>query len=100
MMDEDYEKQKEEILERLEEIYNFGSIEDYVSLDLILDPDSSYSENIKHLQDYLSDELLASVRGPEIEKNIGNEYFIKLKEDVNSGEFERNMNKKTAEVDI
>gem|GEM_PF-3503773 len=99
-MDEDYEKQKEEILERLEEIYNFGSIEDYVSLDLILDPDSSYSENIKHLQDYLSDELLASVRGPEIEKNIGNEYFIKLKEDVNSGEFERNMNKKTAEVDI
>jgi hypothetical protein len=96
MMDEDYEKQKEEILERLEEIYNFGSIEDYVSLDLILDPDSSYSENIKHLQDYLSDELLASVRGPEIEKNIGNEYFIKLKEDVNSGEFERNMNKKNS----
>ncbi|MEM0493462.1 MAG: hypothetical protein QXS02_05885 [Candidatus Thermoplasmatota archaeon] len=93
VMSEDFEKQKEEIIQRLEEIYNFGCIEDYVSLDIILDPNSSYDDNIKYLQDYLSEELLPSIRGHEIEKLIGNEYFIRLKEDVNSGEFEKQMSK-------
>ncbi len=88
------EKQKEKILQKLDELYGFGCIEDFVSLDLVLDAQLTYSKNVKLLKDYLSDELMVSVRGPEIERIIGNEFYLLLKEHLSSDEFEHLMNEK------
>ena len=85
------EKQKERIIQKLDEIYGFGFIEDFISLDLILGPRFSYTKNVKLLKEYLSEDLMISVRGPDMEKIMGNEYFLRLKEDISCDEFERFM---------
>ena len=93
MKETNLKKQKEKILQRLEKIYGFTFIEDFISLEEILDNHLSYGENIVLLKNYLADELLISEYSKEISRAIGNERFLKLKEDLILDEFERLMTK-------
>ena len=85
------EEQKEKILQKLDDAYGFGFIQEFGSLDVILDSDLPYNENVRLLRDYLSEELLITEHGKEIARVIGNDRYIVLKEDLAYGEFERLM---------
>ena len=87
----DVEKQRKEIIEKLDELYGFDFIEDFVSLEEILDRNLSYDENILILKQYLLEELLISGHAQEIARRIGNEAFLKLQEDLSISTFEQLM---------
>lgn len=85
------EKQREKILKKLDEHYSFTFIENYISIEEIIDSNCSYQQNIELLKIYLSEELLVGEFSSDIMKAMGVDHFMRLKDDLTSEEFERVM---------
>ena len=85
------EKQREKILKKLDEHYSFPFIENYISIEEIIDGSRPFKENIELLKTYLAEELLVGSFSSEIMRAIGNDCFMKLKDDLTCDEFQKIM---------